>query len=253
MLKKKLLINNISKLFKKLDIRKGSRILMHSNSAGLYQFNVNVKLSRKIFFDKIIDTIGRNGQLILPVYNYDFTRKKVFYFNKYNCQVGELGNFFLKNYNTYRSSNPVFSHAIMRGKIKLIYNDEQSDCLGKNSFFKNFYDYNFKIFGFCSAPTNSMTFIHHVEAMNKVKYRYDKKFTSFIVKNKKEKKTIIYNVGKKSINYDFNNNKIRNFLKRLNSFKLFNFGRFECWTVDAKEVYNKLTIKIKKKQNYLII
>ena len=80
MLKKKLFINNISKLLKKLNIRKGSRILMHSNSAGLYQFNLNVKLSRKIFFDKIIDTIGANGQLILPVYNYDFTKKKGFPF-----------------------------------------------------------------------------------------------------------------------------------------------------------------------------
>ena len=167
---------------------------------------------KQIFFKSLINVLGQNGKLVLPVYNYDFPKKKPFYYDRQNSQVGEMGNYFLKKYNVLRTLNPVFSHAILKNRKILNLDENIQDCLGKKSFFNYLHKENFKIFGFC-APTNTMTFIHYVECMNKVKYRYNKKFKSSIIKNnKKINLTIIYNVGKKRYNYT---------LKQIKSIKLF--------------------------------
>ena len=224
---------------------------MHSNSAGIYQFSSsNKNLLKKIFLNNLIKTIGVKGELILPVYNYDFTKKKPFYLCRINSQVGELSNFFLENFKITRTLNPIFSHAILKSKKKYVY--DVKDCLGKNSFFKVIYERNFKIFGFCS-PLNTMTFLHHVECCNNVGYRFNKNFTSFLItKNKKKKMTVSYNVGKKENDYTLKSSKIEKALNKAKSFKVCSFGRFLCWSVDAKDVFKIITNKIKQKENYLI-
>ena len=57
--------------------------------------------------------------------------------------------------------------------------------------------YNFKILNFCCAP-DTITFIHHIEEILEVDYRYVKKFEGKIKFRGKEKKlSYNYCVGKK--------------------------------------------------------
>lgn len=249
--KKRSLDKKLFNLFKKLNIRKRTKLMVHSNAAGLYQFNLlNKNKSKRIFFKNLLKTIGKKGNLIVPVYNYDFNQKKPFFVDKINCQVGELGNFFLKNFKVERTINPIFSHAML--KSKEIYKYDPADCLGKNSFFNYLHEKNFKIFGFC-APLNSMTFLHYVECCNKVRYRFNKKFSSFIIKGKKKTYfTINYYAGKKKLDCTLRSSKIEKALKKNKTFKILNFGKFFCWTVDARDVFNVITKRIKKNNNYLI-
>ena len=68
-------------LFKHLNIKKNSKIMMHSNAAGVFQFkssNYNNAVLKQIFFKNLINVLGSNGLLVLPVYNYDFPKKKTF-------------------------------------------------------------------------------------------------------------------------------------------------------------------------------
>ena len=242
-------------LFKHLNIKKNSKIMMHSNAAGVFQFkssNYNNAVLKQIFFKNLINVLGSNGLLVLPVYNYDFPKKKPFYYDRHNSQVGEMGNFFLKKYNVIRTLNPVFSHAILKNRTIPHLNENIHDCLGKKSFFNYLHKENFKIFGFC-VPTNTMTFIHYVECINNLKYRYNKKFRSFIIKNnKKIDLTIVYNVGKKKYNYTLKADKINKAISSLKSYRSLDFGRFHCWTIDSKEVFNSITNMIKKNKFYLI-
>ena len=121
MLRKKIDIEKkLSILFRKLNIKRNDNIFLHSNSAGILQYTRSKKGKKKlfkIFLNLLLKKIGQNGTLLLPTYNYDFAKGKAFNYNKYNSQVGELSNFFLKEFKVKRSLDPIFSYAI-KGKLK---------------------------------------------------------------------------------------------------------------------------------------
>ncbi len=255
MLKKKQnLKTKLIDLFKSLKIRKNSKIMLHGNSAGLYQFNFskNRNSAKRIFFRTIIDSIGKSGEIVVPTYNYDFTKNKPFYYNKINSQVGELSNFFLKSFNIQRTLNPVFNHSMLKKKQNKNISENQNDCLGSESFFNYLHKENFKIIGFC-APLSVMTFVLYVECLNKVKHRFYKEFRSKIIKNNQTKfLTIKYFVAKKRVDCSPKSHKIEKALKNFKSFQKKDFGRFNCWSVDSQEVFKGLTKKLKLKDNYII-
>ena len=75
--------NNIKKkikvLFKKLKIKKNDNIVIHSNFAGILQFkNFRNEDLYKSFFETVRKIIGNSGTILIPTYNYDFTRGRLF-------------------------------------------------------------------------------------------------------------------------------------------------------------------------------
>ena len=65
--------NKLNLLFKSLKIKKGDKIVIHSNIAGLMQYtdiNANKENSCKIFLDFLKKYIGEKGVIIIPTYNY---------------------------------------------------------------------------------------------------------------------------------------------------------------------------------------
>ena len=88
---KKNLKNNLTNLLKSLNIHKGDNILVHSNMAGLYQFNdFKLKNSASNFFFYFLKKyLGSKGTILIPTYNYQFTKRKKFNVFKSPCEVGE--------------------------------------------------------------------------------------------------------------------------------------------------------------------
>jgi|TARA_B100000315_G_C14586467_1_gene593305 aminoglycoside 3-N-acetyltransferase len=240
----------ISILLKKLKIEHGSNVLLHSNSAGIYQFSKNKKYL-EIFIKKLIKRIGNNGTLVIPTYNYDFTKKVTFDKIKSPSQVGNLSNYLLRKYHSKRTSDPIFSHLIFGKLFKILSNCDNSEVFGDKSIFSKFLNYNFKIVCFC-CPLNKMTFLHFIEKKMEVKYRFNKYFLGKIkLKNKSKLLKIKYYVGKRSIDYKLKN---KNLLKLVKGKKFLsvNFGRFLCYSVDTKYLYNSLIKYLKKDKFFLI-
>ena len=68
----------LNNLFKDLNIKKGDKIFLHSNVGGLIQFSSKeVENSCVIFFSTLKKYLGKNGVIIIPTYNYQFTKKKI--------------------------------------------------------------------------------------------------------------------------------------------------------------------------------
>ena len=62
---------------------------------------------------------------------------KTFFYDNANSQVGELSNFFLKEYNAKRSLDPIFSHAI-KGKLKRkLLLSKTDECFSEESILKS--------------------------------------------------------------------------------------------------------------------
>ncbi len=238
-------------LFKNLKIKKGEKIVLHSNIAGILQYaNINNSSACHFFFNYLKRYIGKKGTLVIPTYNYNFTKGKLFDRKKTSSQVGVLGNYLIKKHSKNRTFDPVFSHIIFGKLKKKILNCDTNEAFGDRSIFNLILQEKFKIVCFCCAST-AMTFIHFIEKKMNVDYRFNKYFESFVkINNKKIKVKYKYYVGKKKINYNLTEKKISQILKKKIIVK--KFGRFNCSQIDTRELYNTIKVKLENNKKILL-
>jgi len=249
---KKSFEKKLTSLFNALKIRKNDNIIIHSNSAGIFQFQKGINKNQYNKFLKFIKArIGKKGTILIPAYNYDFTKKKIFDKKKTPSQVGSFSNHLLKKYFKNRTNEPVFSHIIFGKLKKKLMQCNTNESFGKNSIFAMMEKFRFKIICFC-CPINSMTFLHYIEKKFKVKYRYDKIFKGYLLKNNKVNNfTLKYYVGKKKNNYKIKDFKL---LKLLNDdyFIEKKFGKFLCYSANSNYLVKILEKEITYNNYFLI-
>jgi aminoglycoside N3'-acetyltransferase len=119
-----------------------------------------------------------DGTLLFPTFNYTFTKTHLYRVKSDPCQVGALNEYIRMKYPSQRTLTPIFNFVIL--------NNNQKFSLGicKNPFEKD------SIFGqmvkksswiaFFGASFNSNTFIHHLEEIQKISYRYIKIFNGIV-------------------------------------------------------------------------
>lgn len=251
MSKKKLFKKKLTSLFKNLKILPGDNVLIHSNAAGIHQFLNNKKdKNLKYFIKVILEYIGKKGTLVIPTYNYDFTKQKTFDKKKSPSHVGELGNFLIKYKSSNRTFEPVFSHIVFGKLKKELFSCDINEAFGDKSIFNYILNRDFKILCFCCSPA-TITFIHFIEKKVKVNYRYDKYFKSCnIIGNKRKNIKYKYFVGKKHINYNLKEKKIYNLLG--SNLLVKDFGYFSCCQVNTKLLFKMIASKLKKNNRFLV-
>ena len=251
MSKKNYLSRRLELLFNDLKIKKNDNILIHSNSAGLSQFNYLKKNLYIKFLNFLLNKIGKKGTILIPTYNYDFTIKKVFDKKKTDSQVGSFGNFLLKRHFKNRSDEPIFNHLIFGKLKKKLMQSNTKEAFGQDSIFAKLEKFKFKILCFCCSPSN-ITFFHYIEKKFNVKYRYDKIFKGYILKNNNILNfSLKYFVGKKKYNYNIKEHKV---LKLLDNHEFIEkkFGKFLCYSVNCVYLIKVLKKKLKNNKNFLI-
>ena len=239
-------------LFKSLKIKKNDKIIIHSNIAGLSQYyKGNKNINCKLFISFLKRYIGKKGIIVIPTYNYQFTKNKKLNHKTSTSEVGFFSNYLLTKNLKKRTLDPVFSHIIF-GKIKNFDSKKiNTEAFGKDSLFNSFIKENFKIICFCCS-TDRITFLHHIEYLLKVPYRFVKKFKGvFFQNNSKIEISYRYNVGKKNYDYSLKEKRINKLIDQKNFIKSY-FGRFECYSVNCIYLYNNLKSKIKINKKFLI-
>ncbi len=242
----------LTSLFNSLKIKKNDNIIIHSNSAGIFQFDNAICINQYDKFLKFIkNRVGKNGTILIPTYNYNFINKRTFDKKKTPSQVGSFSNHLLKKYFNNRTNEPVFSHLIF-GKLKKSFMQcNTNEAFGTDSIFAMIEKLRFKIICFC-CPINTMTFLHYIERKFNVKYRFNKIFKGYIFKNNKKSNFVYtYYVGKKKYNYKI---KFFKLIKLLNNnyFIEKKFGNFLCYSVKSSYLVRILKKKIANNNYYLI-
>lgn len=249
---KKKLNKKLFHLFKSLKIKKSDKIIIHSNIAGLLQFySAKREVISEIFLSHLKKYLGKKGIIAIPTYNYQFTKNKSFDLKKTLSQVGFFGNYLIKKKWNNRTQDPIFSH-IVSGKFENFdFEAINSEAFGEKSFFNYAEKENFKIVCFCCS-IKTITYLHYIEHLLQLPYRYIKKFKGYFIKGNKRHKIIYkYNVGKKKIDYAPKEEKIAQLINQKNFIKSY-FGRFECFSVDCKYLYSAIAKKTKNNKNFLI-
>ena len=101
--------------------------------------------------------------------------------------MGALSEYFRKNFSVLRTGHPVFFWCF-RKKKNLFENVDNLSAYSEESPFGILKNIGGKIVILDLDDQSSMTFYHHIEELNKVDWRYFKKFRVFArcKKNKKE-------------------------------------------------------------------
>ena len=169
--------NELISKFKKLGIKDGDVILVHSsfNSLG------TVSNGPDDVIDALLHILGKNGTLIVPTFNMDLCNGDSLNLNDPSSQMGIITEFVRKNPDSVRTKDPVYSFAIM-GKLKeKLGNLTYNSCYGNDSMFAQLRKHDGKILIIGLAYNDSMTFFHHVEEMEGCDYRYFKEFNGNLI------------------------------------------------------------------------
>tara|TARA_B110000196_G_scaffold318474_1_gene333969 strand:+ start:1734 stop:2504 length:771 start_codon:yes stop_codon:yes gene_type:complete len=172
---------SIKNHLKKMDIKKGDNVLVSSNLLNILirKKKYSIKFNPNDIIDDLISVIGNTGTILIPTYNWDFCKGFGFDYKKTLSKSGSLGNYALKRDDFSRTKNPIYSFAVYGKKRKYLSKLKNKNCFSMNSPFgfliknngKNLFIDIKNIYYF------AFTFLHVVEQVVGVNYRFLKTFT----------------------------------------------------------------------------
>jgi len=155
------------------NINKDDTILIQSNTTWtLRKYKCSVK-------DILESFLAQANTVVLPTFNTDFGDKGTpFNINTTPSHMGMLTEEARKYPGAVRSGHPMYSFVAIGEKADL-FNVNNFSGYGKDSPFAILHKLKAKI-GVLGLPDNrGNTFYHHIEEMNRVPYRFYKKFTGY--------------------------------------------------------------------------
>ena len=173
----------IEKVLREIGIKEGDIVLAHSDSTAIKEIT-GLKWTEvlNLLIDCFINMLGESGTLIVPTFNWDFCKGKTYFHKTTPSQVGMFSNKVLFDKRFVRSFHPIYSFAGVGSEVKDIFSNISKSSYGKNSVFHKLHQKNAKIISFCIDPNimgngYTTTFIHYVEQMKSIDYRYVKIFS----------------------------------------------------------------------------
>ena len=156
-------------------IKKGDTIMVHSDIGSFGKLGT---LDREFLLQSLVkslkNTIGPDGTIIMPTFTYSFNKHEPYDIKNTKSTVGTLTEYFRKQKDVSRTAHPTHSAAIW-GKHKKELLNIGKGTFDKSSIFGKFHQMNGKFVSFGVPLHMSCTFIHYIEHIHKVPYRYIKK------------------------------------------------------------------------------
>ena len=171
---------DILKIFKKLGIKNGDILYVASDLLKLIiSFkNKNKKFSLDQFINTIIKSVGKNGTILIPTYNWDFCNNIKFDYQNTKSRCGALSNFCLKRRDFKRTRHPIYS-MVVYGKFKdHLFNLDNKSSWGENSPFNFIYKKKAKNLFIGIDYKKAFTMDHYFEQKINVNYRFHKNFSA---------------------------------------------------------------------------
>lgn len=229
--------------------RQGDVIFVHSD-VGV--FGKLLCLNRYLFLESICnaikESVGRGGTVIMPTFTYSFCNGDPFDVNNSKSRVGVLSEYFRNLPGVVRTLHPIFSVAIW-GKQKEKLAAVGKDSFGHRSIFGKLHEMNGKIV-FFGARFQTCTYVHYVEQMHGIPYRYMKSFKGKVISGDREWEdscTFLVRDLEKDVISDFS--KLEKYLFENNLMKQVTLGNGsillvgaevffdECWQLLEEDIY----------------
>ena len=246
----KILNTYYKNLFKQLKIKKGDRIVVHSN---LFTFGFTNPKLPKIIIQNLKAAIGYYGAIIMPLYTFErnknhvFDKKKI-YRNKYTNLLSE---FFFKEKKIIRSNCPIHSHIGYGKKSNILLKSNPSNTYGKKSDFELMRINKFKLLLLGCSAQEGGTYFHQIEAMEKISYGKWISFQKKIILNNKIKKIRVNFFEKKKVKHNLNRS-LKLISKKSKTYISFRNKYYSSSIIDIDELHKLTSIQLKKNPYFLI-
>lgn len=130
------------------------------------------------FIDTILEKVGDTGTVLIPTFNWDFCQGTTFEYWNSPSQSGALGNTALRRKDFIRTRHPIYSFAVWGRDAKKLFNMKNKNSFGKGSVFDYMHEVDAKGLIIDLSCLAGMTYMHHIEQMVGVPYRYSKNFSA---------------------------------------------------------------------------
>ena len=168
----------LNEYFKKANIFRNDKILLHSNISKLWRDLKKQNFSFELdnIIEHLVEYLGEKGTLILPTFNFDFCKNFPYFAKSTYSQMGafsEAGRIKAKNNRTW---HPVYSFVIFGNIPNKEIEKKNYSAYGKDSIFNWITEADGKIAIIDLPDQKSMTYYHHIEEIQKVNWRFLKSF-----------------------------------------------------------------------------
>lgn len=170
----------------KSGIKPGDVLYVASELAGVIidarkELAISSREDRDLFCDGIVnalqETVGRGGQLLVPVYSWAFCKGEAFDCGKTKGEVGILGNYILFQRTDFaRTAHPIYSFMVWGRDSEKLCRMQNQESWGRQSPFAYLHKAGAKQLNINVSAQRSLTFQHYVEQSLEVPYRYPKYF-----------------------------------------------------------------------------
>ncbi len=167
-------------------IEQGDTVLVHSSLKDTIRryLRKKVRLDAETLLKSFLNAVGSEGTLLLPLFNFDFTKESPFDIRSTPSQMGALTEAARLDPRSVRTGHPIYSFAVIGKNARKFDGVDNKSGYGPDSPFGILRQLNGKIAVLSLPDQNSMTFYHHVEEMHSVSYRYLKHFTGQYTDNR---------------------------------------------------------------------
>jgi len=157
----------------------GDTVLIHSNiKRTLVEYRrKGLPITPEDILTSLLNAIGPKGTLILPLFNFDFTKGIPFNIRTTESQMGALTEAGRKYPDAARTGHPIYSFSVIGHYAKNFEDIDNESGYSEESPFGILKRLNGKIGSLDLEDQHSMTFYHHIEEVKRVDYRYFKSFT----------------------------------------------------------------------------
>jgi aminoglycoside 3-N-acetyltransferase len=231
--------NDFVECLKQLGIKKDDVLFIHSD---ISKFGKLASKDRRFILGTLVnvfnDIIGNDGTLLMPTFSYSFCNNEIYDVQNTSGKVGILNEYFRKLPDTVRTLHPIFSVAIS-GNKKHRFLDVSKDSFGENCIFDKIRKFNGKLV-FFGANFQSCTYLHYIEQMHGIPYRYMKTFKGKIKnKNNIYDNECTYFVRHLDRNVILDTTRLEKYLLDNGFMKKAIVGYGEVLVIDAKTLYEE--------------
>lgn len=195
------MIETLQQRWIKSGLSEGDIVLIHSNiKRTLAEYRRNkIFISPQDILQSFIDVVGNKGTLLLPLFNFDFTKGIAFDIRSTESQMGALTEAARRFTGAIRTGHPIYSFAAIGYMSSEFEGVDNISGYAEDSPFGLLKRLNGKIGSLDLDDQSSMTFYHHVEEVKRVDYRYFKSFSGDYIDSCGEREVRKYNLYVRNI------------------------------------------------------
>lgn len=210
------------------------------------------------FIDSILEKVGPEGTLLIPAFNWGFCKGETFDIRKTVSKTGALGNAALKRADFKRSRHPLYSFMVWGRDRELLTEMDPKDAFGPGTIFEYLHQNKAKALVIGLPTLAGLTFIHYVEQIVGVPYRYAKDFTAGYVDDNGVESVKTYSMFVRDLEMDPRHidgfRPLGEILEQLNISKTYQFNDVEFHVVDLENMFviTKMDITLNDSRNMYV-